>query len=68
MVTTLKNQIGKMIKESDIFGGKTWTKEQQFADEMEALKYQMKYTIQSYRRLKKGEWKKIQDFIDGIDK
>ena len=57
-----------MVDESDIFGGKTWTKEEQFADEMEALKYQMKYTIQSHRRLKKGEWKKIQEFIDGIEK
>lgn len=55
-----------MVDESDIFGGKTWTKEQQFEHEMESLKYQMKYTIQSYRKLKKGEWKKIQDFIDGI--
>ena len=57
-----------MIKESDIFGGKTWTKEEQFADEMETLKYQMKYTIQSYRRLRRGEWKKIQGFIDGLKK
>jgi hypothetical protein len=57
-----------MVRESDIFGGQQWTKEQQFADEMEALKYQMKYTIESYRRLKKGEWKKIQDFIDGIER
>ena len=57
-----------MTKESDIFGGKQWTKKEQFADEMEALKYQMKYTIQSHRRLKKGEWKQIQDFIDGIEK
>ena len=52
-----------MINESDIFGGKTWTKEQQFEYEMESMKLQMKYTIQSYRRLKKGEWKKIQEFI-----
>ena len=57
-----------MINESDIFGGKTWTKEQQFKHEMESMKLQMKYTIQSYRRLKKGEWKKIQEFIDGIEK
>ena len=57
-----------MINESDIFGGKTWTKEQQFEYEMESMKLQMKYTIQSYRRLKKGEWKKIQEFIDGIEK
>ena len=57
-----------MINESDIFGGKTWTKEQQFEYEMESMKLQMKYTIQSYRRLKKGEWKKIQEFIDGMKK
>ena len=57
-----------MIKESDIFGGKQWTREEQFEYEMESFKHQMKYTIQSYRRLKKGEWKKIQDFIDGIEK
>ena len=53
-------------KESDIFGGKQWTKEHQFEYEMDSFKYQMKYTIQSYRILKKGEWRKIQDFIDGI--
>jgi len=54
-------------KESDIFGGKQWTKDQQFKDEMNSFKFQIKYTIQSYRRLKKGEWKKIQEFIDGIE-
>ena len=57
-----------MINESDIFGGKTWTKEQQFEHEMESMKYQMKYTIQSYRRLKKDEWKRIQEFVDGIER
>jgi inorganic pyrophosphatase len=55
-----------MVDESDIFGGKTWSKEEQLADEMESLKYQIKYTLQSYRKLEKGEWKKIQDFIDGL--
>ena len=57
-----------MVKESDIFGGKTWTKEEQFEHDIDSFKYQMKYTIQSYRRLKKGEWKKIQDFFDGIER
>ena len=57
-----------MIDESDIFGGETWTKEEYFEYEMESFKYQIKYTIESYRKLKKGEWKKIQDFIDGIEK
>ena len=57
-----------MINESDIFGGKTWTKEEQIEYEMESFKYQIKYTIESFRRLKKGEWKKIQAFFDGIEK
>ena len=57
-----------MIKESDIFGGKTWTKEEQFEYEMDSFKYELKYTIQNYRRLKKGEWKRIQGFIDGIER
>ena len=57
-----------MIKESDIFGGVHWTKEQQFEDEMNSFKYQMKYTLQSYRKLKKGEWKKIRDFIEELKK
>ena len=57
-----------MVKESDIFGGKTWTKEEQFEHDMDSFKYQLKYTIQSYRRLKKGEWKKIQALFDGIER
>ena len=57
-----------MIKESDIFGGVHWTKEQQFEDEMNSFKYQIKYTLQSYRKLKKGEWKNIQDFITELQK
>ena len=57
-----------MVKESDIFGGKTWTKEEQFEYELESLKYEIKYTIQSHRRLKKGEWEKIQEFIEGLKK
>ena len=36
-------------------------KEEQFEYEMESLKYQIKYTIESYRRLKKGEWKKSKE-------
>ena len=57
-----------MIKESDIFGGKQWTKEQQFEYEMESFKYEIKYTLQSYKKLKKGEWKKIQEFIEELKK
>jgi hypothetical protein len=57
-----------MVKESDIFGGKQWTREEQFEDEMNALKYQIKYTLHSYGKLKKGEWKQIQEFIEGLKK
>ena len=42
-----------MVNESDIFGGKTFTKEEQFKDEMNSFKLQIKYTLQSYRKLKK---------------
>ena len=56
------------LNESNIFGGVHWTKEQQFEDEMNSFKYQMKYTLQSYRKLKKGEWKRIRDFIDELKK
>jgi hypothetical protein len=56
------------VKESDVFGGKQWTREEQFEDEMNAFKYQIKYTLQNYRKLKRGEWKEIQDFIDGLKK
>ena len=57
-----------MTKESDIFGGKQWSKEEQFADEMESLKYQIKYTLQSHKKLRKGQWKRIQDFINELKK
>ena len=57
-----------MIKESDIFGGKTWTKEEQFEYEMESFKYQIKYTMQSHKKLRRGQWKQIQEFIDGLKK
>ena len=54
------------LNESNIFGGKHWTKEQQFEDEMNAFKLQIKYTLQNYRKLRRGEWKKIQEFIEGL--
>ena len=38
-----------MVNESDIFGGKQWTREEQFEDEMNAFKFQIKYTLQSHR-------------------
>ena len=55
-------------KESDIFGGKQWSKQEQFEDEMNALKYQIKYTLQSHKKLKRGEWDKIQEFIEKLKK
>ena len=57
-----------MINESDIFGGDSWSREQQFEDEMNSFKLQIKYTLQNYRKLKKGEWKKIQEFIEDLKK
>ena len=61
-----RNKRGNEGSESDIFGGKTWSKEEQFEYEMESFKYGIKYTLESYRKLKKGEWKKIQNFIEEL--
>ena len=55
-----------MIDESNIFGGKQWTKEQQFEDEIRAMAMQMKYTIKSYRKFKEGEKKKIEKFFNSF--
>ena len=57
-----------MVKESDIFGDEQWTREEQFEEEMNALMYQIKYTLKSHGKLKRGEWKKIQVFIDELKK
>ena len=57
-----------MVNERDIFGGKQWSKEEQFEDEMNALMYQIKYTLQSHKKLRKGQWKRIQGFINELKK
>jgi len=45
-----------MIKESDIFGGTQWTKEQQYREEITSLCAQIYNTIESYKKLsRKGE-------------
>ena len=55
-----------MVKESDIFGGVQWSKEEQFEDELNALGTQMRYTIMNYRKLKRGEEKALQAEIDNF--
>ena len=55
-----------MIDESNIFGGKQWTKEQQFEDEIRAMAMQMKYTIKSYRKFEEGEKEKVEKFFDSF--
>jgi hypothetical protein len=57
-----------MVNESDIFGGKQWNSGEQFEDEMNAFKYQIKYTLLSHKKLKRGDWKKIQEFIEKLKK
>ena len=38
-------------KESDIFGGKQWTKGQQYREEIRSLLAQIENTIESYNKL-----------------
>ena len=57
-----------MVNESDIFGGEQWSSGEQFEDEMNAFKYQIKYTLLSHKKLKRGDWKKIQEFIEKLKK
>ena len=51
-------------KESDIFGGEQWTKEQQLNEELNSLGTQIFYTLSSYKKLKKSEEKALRKEID----
>ena len=44
-----------MVKESDIFGGKQWTPEQQYREEIAGLLAQIYNTIESYGKLSRKE-------------
>ena len=56
-----------MIKESDIFGGKQWTKEQQYGEEIRSLLAQIENTIESYKKLSRKEKKMLKADIEQFE-
>jgi hypothetical protein len=56
-----------MIKESDIFGGTQWTKEQQYSEEIQSLLAQIYNTIESYRKLSRKEKKMLKGDIENFE-
>ena len=55
--------LNTMVKESDIFGGTQWTKEQQYNEEIRSLLGQIYNTIESYKKLSRKEKKKLEGDI-----
>ena len=56
-----------MIDESNIFGGKQWTPEQQYREEITALLAQIYNTIESYKKLSRKDKKMLKDDIDQFE-
>ena len=53
----------KMINESDIFGGTTWGKQQQYREEINSLLAQIFNTIESYNKLSSEGKKTLEEDI-----
>jgi len=56
-----------MIKESDIFGGAQWTREQQYSEEIRSLCSQMYNTIESYNKLSRKKKKMLKEDIEQFE-
>ena len=56
-----------MIKESDIFGGVQWTKQQQYREEIASLLAQIQNTIESYNRLSRKKKKMLEQDIEQFE-
>lgn len=56
-----------MAKESDIFGGAQWTKEQQYREEIRSLLAQIYNTVESYGKLSRKEKKTLKDDIGTLE-
>ena len=52
-----------MIKESDIFGGTQWTKQQQYHEEITSLCAQIHNTIESYKKLSRKDRRMLEEDI-----
>ena len=56
-----------MDKESNIFGGVQWTKEQQYREEIQSLLAQIYNTVESYGKLSRKEKKMLKDDIGTLE-
>ena len=56
-----------MINESNIFGGKQWTSEQQYREEITSLLAQIYNTIERYRKLSRKEKKTLKQNIEQFE-
>ena len=56
-----------MVNESDIFGGKQWTPEQQYREEITSLLAQIHNTIESYGKLSRKEKKMLKQDIEQFE-
>ena len=56
-----------MVKESDIFGGTQWTKEQQYREEINSLLAQIHNTVESYGKLSRKEKKWLKADIETFE-
>ena len=56
-----------MVKESDIFGGAQWTKQQQYKEEIDSLLAQIYNTIESYNKLSRKKKKMLKQDIEQFE-
>ena len=56
-----------MVKESDIFGGTEWTKEQQYQEEIRSLLAQIYNTVESYGKLSRKQKKHLEADIGNLE-
>ena len=56
-----------MVKESDIFGGVQWTKQQQYKEEIVSLLAQIQNTIESYKKLSRKKKKMLKQDIEQFE-
>ena len=56
-----------MVDESDIFGGKQWTPEQQYREEIASLLAQIYNTVESYGKLSRKEKEMLKTDIEQFE-
>ena len=56
-----------MTKESDIFGGIQWTKQQQYTEEIQSLLGQIYNRVESYGKLSRKQKKMLKGDIENFE-